>query len=142
MSISSLPYAIARTDIVFESFDGDAVVLDLGQGRYYGFSDSGSQVWQALILQVPPAALVGQACAGQALSASDVEGFVGRLLGFGLLAASPEASPVPLPAAIAEALQAAREPLSVEMHDELADLLLVDPIHDVEEQAGWPIRKQ
>jgi hypothetical protein len=127
---------------VFESFDGDAVVLDLGQGRYYGFSDSGSQVWQALAMQVPPAAIVGHPCAGYALTEADLNTFIARLLGFGLLAESPDARPAPMPAALAAALQSAREPLSVDMHDELADLLLVDPIHDVEEQAGWPIRKQ
>ncbi|TIT11789.1 MAG: PqqD family protein, partial [Mesorhizobium sp.] len=38
-------YAVASKDIVFESFDGEAVVLDLASGKYFGFSDSGSRVW-------------------------------------------------------------------------------------------------
>ena len=27
------------------------------------------------------------------------------------------------------------------MFSDLADLIMADPIHDVEETAGWPIRK-
>jgi hypothetical protein len=38
-------YAVASRDIVFESFDGEAVVLNLANGKYFGFSDSGSRVW-------------------------------------------------------------------------------------------------
>jgi len=41
-------YAVASKDIVFETFDGEAVVLDLSSSQYFGFSDSGSKVWQAL----------------------------------------------------------------------------------------------
>ena len=32
--------------------------------------------------------------------------------------------------------------LTVEKHDELADLLQADPIHDVDEAMGWPIVRQ
>ncbi|RVB09604.1 PqqD family protein, partial [Mesorhizobium sp. M7A.F.Ca.CA.004.05.1.1] len=46
-------YAIASKDIVFESFDGEAVVLDLTTGKYFGFSDSGSRLWDALSSGVP-----------------------------------------------------------------------------------------
>ncbi|TJX18257.1 MAG: PqqD family protein, partial [Mesorhizobium sp.] len=32
-------------------------------------------------------------------------------------------------------------PLKVDVHDDLADLIMVDPIHEVEEPLGWPAVK-
>ncbi|TIX09696.1 MAG: PqqD family protein, partial [Mesorhizobium sp.] len=31
---------------------------------------------------------------------------------------------------------------NVSVHDDLADLIIVDPIHEVEEPLGWPAVKQ
>jgi len=135
-------YAVSSSDIVYETFDGDAVVLDLASGRYFGFSDSGSCVWEALIAQVPPASLVGRACGSEQLSAADLDAFIARLTEFGLLSPAADAVSAPLSAELAQRLAAAREALKIDMHDELADLVMVDPIHDVDEPAGWPAVKQ
>ncbi|MBN9216335.1 MAG: PqqD family peptide modification chaperone [Mesorhizobium sp.] len=129
-------YTVASKDIVFESFDGEAVVLDLSTGKYFGFSDSGSGVWQALSSGVGVQAIAE----ASAIEAADLEGFISRLLEFGLLA--PADTPgLPMPNDIVSALAAAREPLSVDVHDDLADLIVVDPIHEVEEPLGWPAVK-
>ncbi|TPN89919.1 PqqD family protein [Mesorhizobium sp. CU2] len=128
-------YAVASKDIVFESFDGEAVVLDLSNGKYFGFSDSGSAVWQALSSGVSMQALTGM------VDAAALEAFVARLVEFGLLAPS-DAPPQPLPDNLPAALAAAKEPLNVSIHDDLADLIIVDPIHEVEEPLGWPAVKQ
>ena len=128
-------YAVASKDIVFESFDGEAVVLDLSNGKYFGFSDSGSAVWQALSRGVGIQALTGS------IDAAALEAFVARLVEFGLLAPS-DAAPQPLPSDFPAALAAAKEPLNVSIHDDLADLIIVDPIHEVEEPLGWPAVKQ
>ncbi|WP_137929001.1 PqqD family peptide modification chaperone [Mesorhizobium comanense] len=130
-------YRVASKDIVFESFDGEAVVLDLSTGKYFGFSDTGSGVWQALSSGVGVQAIAE----ASAIAAADLEGFISRLLEFGLLAPA-DAPGQPLPGEIVSALAAAREPLSVDVHDDLADLIVVDPIHEVEEPLGWPAVKQ
>jgi hypothetical protein len=31
---------------------------------------------------------------------------------------------------------------AIEVYDDLAELMLADPIHDVDEQAGWPTPRQ
>ncbi|ESY46083.1 PqqD family protein [Mesorhizobium sp. RSR380A] len=134
-------YAVASKDIVFESFDGEAVVLDLSNGKYFGFSDSGSRVWQALSSGVATEALVGAAAAAAKISLADLESFVARLLDFGLLA--PAETPAqPLSGELSSALAASNEQLKVDVHDDLADLIIVDPIHEVEEPLGWPAVKQ
>lgn len=132
-------YAVASRDIVFESFDGEAVVLDLSNGKYFGFSDSGSKVWQALSSGVGTEALIRSA-AGR-IDAAAIEAFITQLVEFGLLAPS-SATPLPSSDDLPAALAAASEPLTVSVHDDLADLIIVDPIHEVEEPLGWPAVKQ
>lgn len=134
-------YAVASKDIVFESFDGEAVVLDLSNGKYFGFSDSGSKVWQALSSGVGTEALIQSAAGAAAIDAAALEAFIAQLVEFGLLAPS-SATPLPSSDDLPAALAAASEPLNVSVHDDLADLIIVDPIHEVEEPLGWPAVKQ
>ncbi len=134
-------YAVASRDIVFESFDGEAVVLNLANGKYFGFSDSGSTVWQALSSGVDARALIGLNAGGSTLGAAELEHFISQLLELGLLVPS-ETAAQPLPGELPAELAATSEPLHVSIHDDLADLIIVDPIHEVEEPLGWPAVKQ
>lgn len=135
-------YAIASKDIVFESFDGEAVVLDLATGKYFGFTDTGSCLWEALSSGVSPANLIGATTGSGQVSAADLDGFVARLLEFGLLTPAAGRAAQPLSQALIDQLANAAEPAQVDIHDDLADLILVDPIHEVEEPQGWPAVKQ
>ncbi|WP_258052089.1 PqqD family protein [Mesorhizobium sp. INR15] len=134
-------YAVASKDIVFESFDGEAVVLDLATGKYFGFSDSGSRIWEALSSGVPASELIDAATAVGTVGAGEIDSFIGQLLEFGLLVPASGA-PALLSSELLTQLAQAREPLKVDLHDDLADLIVVDPIHDVEEPLGWPAVKQ
>jgi Coenzyme PQQ synthesis protein D (PqqD) len=35
-------------DVVFRDLDGEAVILDLGSGTYFGLNDVGTRVWQLI----------------------------------------------------------------------------------------------
>jgi len=131
-------YRIASRDVVSESFDGDIVVVDLATGRYFSLSRSGGALWEMLSAGVSPAA-IGKAagCAPEPVAA-----FAETLLGHRLLARQPGV-PASLPDAQAIArLAAAGDVPEVTVFDDLADLFTADPIHDVEEPAGWPVVKQ
>ncbi|TIN27546.1 MAG: PqqD family protein [Mesorhizobium sp.] len=134
-------YAISSKDIVSESFDGEAVVLDLSCGKYFGFSDSGSRIWQALSSGVDAQALIGLTAGASTIGPAELEGFVSQLLELGLLVRL-DAPAQPLPGDLLAELAATSEPLTVSVHDDLADLIVVDPIHEVEEPVGWPAVKQ
>lgn len=140
--MQQLVYAVASEDIVFESFDGEAVVLDLSTGKYFGFSDSGSRIWQALSSGVAAHALVGQAAGGATISLAELDGFISQLLEFGLLVRAIDAPAQPLSGELLAQLAGTSEPLKVDIHDDLADLIVVDPIHEVQEPLGWPAVKQ
>ncbi|WP_187970889.1 PqqD family protein [Aquibium microcysteis] len=133
----SVPYAVANQDIAFESFDGDVVVVDLGNGKYYSFSDGGSAVWESLMAGVAPAELVTTSSFG-----GEIPAFLATICDYGLLVPRPEVAPVPLSASLADQVSRAKEPPDVSVFDDMADLFVADPIHDVEEPEGWPAVKR
>lgn len=131
-------HRVASRDVVSESFDGDIVVVDLRTGRYFSLSRSGGALWQMLSVGASPAA-IGLA-AGQDTAA--IAAFAATLRGHGLLAKSTEGSgSEPDAEAVARFIGAGDTP-EIDVFDDLADLFTADPIHDVEEPAGWPVVKQ
>jgi hypothetical protein len=130
---------VAGRDIVSESFDGDIVVLDLNSGKYFSFTDAGCGIWEALAAGAPTEALLS---ASTNYSAADFESFLGKLLDHQLLAVRENAADHPLPNDLLEKIRSAREKPDLFVFDDLADLFKADPIHDVEEPAGWPVVKQ
>jgi hypothetical protein len=116
--------------VVFEEFDGDLVVLDLSTGRYFGFNQTATLLWRALIDGAAPADIV--------TAAPDLPGvaeFVEKLVGHGLLIASDA---VAQQGWASEALAQSNTAPTVDLYDDLADLILSDPIHDVDAESGWP----
>lgn len=134
----SATYGLASDEIVSESFDGDIVVLDLASGKYFSFSDSGCTIWEALIAGLPVAAIrAGNPSFGD----MGFDGFLATLLEHALLA-PVDAGPEPSRAAeLLARLGVATGRPEIFVFDDLADLFKADPIHDVAEPAGWPVRK-
>jgi hypothetical protein len=128
-------YAVPGAGVVSEAFDGDIVVLDLDSGRYFSFTDSGCALWEALVEGIAPVALLHE---GNVYTKDDVEKFVQELIEFRLVAAIAEPATSEVSEAMGAKLSQAKEKLEISVYDDLADLFLFDPIHDVEEGAGWP----
>jgi hypothetical protein len=38
-----------RGDVIFKEIDGEAVLLDIARGTYFGLDPIGTRVWQALV---------------------------------------------------------------------------------------------
>lgn len=124
----SVRYKIAGPDIVHESFGGDLVVLNLRSGQYFGLNTSGAALWSAII--------EGQDATG--LSADDTSkksasDFVAQLLDYELIVRDDLADE-DAPTAYISFLT----PPTIEAYDDLSDLIVADPIHDVDQNAGWP----
>jgi hypothetical protein len=114
-----------RPDVIDEVFDGEAVLINLRLGRYYALDARATEVWRMV-------------CSGAAFedvvaarADEDVRTFLARLveedlvvLEGGPLPAAPAANGHPVP--------------GLEVFTDLEDLLLLDPIHDVDPGTGWP----
>lgn len=71
--------AIATTQM-----DGETVMMDTEQGKYFGISGSGKLLWELLAEEQDVDALTGKICAAYEVEPSvaraDVEAFLSRLL--------------------------------------------------------------
>ena len=132
-------YRVCAPAVVSEVIDGEAIIMDLRSGHYFSTDGSGALVWQAIAGGATRAAIL--AWAEQAFDAEparisgDLDAFTAQLVEHGLIEA-------------AQATEAALEPVArgayrtpvLSVYTDMQDLLLLDPIHDVDE-AGWPTRK-
>lgn len=129
-------YAVFGRGIVSEAFDGDVVVLDLDSGRYFSFTDAGCALWEGLVEGASPQTLIEHT---DVATADEVRAFLQILLDNKLLKPVDEpATPDVQPQTLHKLAQANENP-AVSIFDDLADLFLADPIHDVEDEAGWPV---
>ena len=116
--------AANRPDVIDEVFDGEAVLINLRHGRYYALDERATAVWRV----ISDGAAVDDVVAQR--PGEDVVSFLARLAeedlvgvsGGALPETTPNGDPVP----------------GLEVFTDLEDLLLLDPIHDVDPQTGWP----
>jgi hypothetical protein len=77
-------------DVVFRELDGEAVLLDLASGRYFGLNAVGTRVWTALAGGATAAeavdAVAAEFDAPPAEIAADIDALVADLIARGLLA--------------------------------------------------------
>lgn len=132
-------YRLASQDIVHEEFDGEMVVLNLLSGHYFALNKSGSVLLNGLLQGHAPEALISVSSAR--ISAEDASSFLRELVTHELLAADSSQSPTPLDATTFQAAQLLTEKPALEIHDDLADLIIADPIHESAETVGWPTQK-
>jgi hypothetical protein len=134
-------FRINEPKVVSETLDGEAILIDLETGNYYSMNASGSMVWDLLLLGQPVHAIVESASqrygADTATAGPLIDAFVDQLLASGLIVANGIAAAEP-PAAWTGLPEAFVAP-AMERYDDMQEMLLADPIHDVA-QAGWPNR--
>lgn len=143
-SIANMFFDSPQPDVVFEESDAEVVVVNLKDGVYYFLSGPAAFVWMAVHSGSTGQEVVSQISSlgevPESLSA-DVLGFLGRLIELGLLNSirdSQKASQLPIP--VAAYFPDGYRPPELETYADLQDILLLDPIHDVDE-TGWPSRK-
>ncbi len=141
--------ALNLTNVVHETIDGETILIHLGTGTYYSLDGAGATVWQLLAEGVAHDELAAQLGAryesDPALVEPSVASFVDELLEEGLLVAVEPGSAPPTPPVAGEGNGngvppgggAFVEPV-LHKYTDMQEFMLVDPLHDVEADAGWP----
>lgn len=134
-------YSTSVPNIASELFDGELVIAHYGSGLYYSISASGALIWQGLRHGLADTEVEGWLAAhypGQeAEIASVVTSFIDRLNDEALLI--PLTTDVPRGPPLPRLNGGRFEAPMIERFDDLQELLLVDPVHEVD-SAGWPRR--
>jgi Coenzyme PQQ synthesis protein D (PqqD) len=128
--------------VIHESIDGEVVVINLETGNYYSMRGSGAGIWE--LLQSRPAIARSEFVDGIAESYGgahdEVAAAIGELLdelvSEGLLVGA-DSSPDDVVPLESQALGVPFERPVLEKYTDMQDLVLLDPVHEVDQQ-GWP----
>lgn len=132
-------YQPASADIACEEFDGEMVILNLASGHYFALNRSAAALTTGLLQGFAIEALTSIEGAG--FTAEQAAHFFKELTVHELVAPDHSNVPVPLDTVIRSSINGLTEPPTLEVHADLADLIIADPIHDSDESVGWPIQK-
>lgn len=117
--------------VAAEDFDGETVIINFETGRYFSLCGAAPWIWDQLASGARVADLAARAPADAAREIADA---VGTLAAEGLVIAAPHA-----PGLVAEAPAPWLTP-RIEIFSDLAELVALDPVHEVNAMMGWPHR--
>jgi hypothetical protein len=138
-------YRLRDANVVSEIIDEEAIIMDLDSGSYFSAEGAGAVIWDGMVCGFEAAQIKQRILQSFSLDSArletDFEDFVAALLANKLVELADGAVPpsvdwsMPLPAR----KRGYDQPV-LNRYDDMQDLTLLDPIHDVEE-TGWPNRK-
>jgi hypothetical protein len=137
----SRTYRANAPKVVYEDFEDETVLINLDSGSYYSFSGSGALIW-GRIVSGESIASVMEYLREHFPDATDialsVEDFVRELVEENLIVKNSSGTAKNIKQAKAKIPSLAQfEKPVLQKYSDMQDLLLLDPIHEVDE-AGWP----
>lgn len=135
--------------IVHETIDGETILMDLRSGNYFSIEKSGAVIWEILHQRgdVDDLLKKSEEFSGPGQSKqikTDIQNFVKKLLEESLLREAERTETPELTEELLNSLKEAistMETLEVNKYSDMQEMLLLDPIHDVDEK-GWPEPKK
>jgi hypothetical protein len=137
--IEASRYRLNEPTVISEVIEGEAIILNFERGSYYNLNSSARAIWEDLIAGLAPARITERQATRFGLEpdqlGEDVSGLVKQLLSEQLIvpAESGTTEEPPIQPAGSEYLKP-----EMEKFTDLQELLLLDPIHEVDE-TGRPL---
>jgi Coenzyme PQQ synthesis protein D (PqqD) len=126
--------------VVHETIDGETILIHLGTGTYYSLDGVGAEAWELLAAGATRETLLAFARRRYLGDPVEIElgllGLVDRLLEEGLLVERDE-----LPGSKSNGRPGGQVEFAVpvlQAYTDMQEFMLVDPLHEVDEVAGWP----
>ena len=140
-------YQIEAASVVSDVIDGEAVMLHRSSGDYFSTDGAGCLIWQWIEVGRSRGRmqrdLEARFAADPGAIAAALDAFIVDLLSHQLVReAEPAVEPEKAPAPAWSDDRVAFTPPVLNIYSDIRNLLLLDPIHDVAEEAGWPVPKQ
>lgn len=138
-----MTYEVNTVNAISETLDGETIVINLKSGAYFSMNETGSRIWESIVARRSTDAIVQSLLANYTATKEEVEGtlasFVAELQKNELVSVAADASEPPVEAASTEK----KDFVAPEIHayEDMREMLLADPIHDVSE-VGWPTLKK
>jgi hypothetical protein len=136
--------AVNRDKIAHEIVEDEVIIINLETGAYYHLRETGVDVWRAIEQGASREqlieALAERSGAGRDAAKEAASAFVDELAREEIVVFEPGDGASPPLELGAPGKKLSLDTLQLAKYTNMSDLLLLDPIHDVDEQ-GWPHRR-
>ncbi len=131
-------YELNNPPMIAEIVEGEVIAIDLERGSYYSLLGAAAQVWGSVVAGRNAQEILAAVAPVPAPGSLDASllGFLDALLAEQLIRPAPEKGLAAAPIAPLAPWPAAS--LRFERFTDMQDLLILDPIHEVDDEAGWP----
>jgi hypothetical protein len=135
-------YRLNAPDVSAEDFDGEVLAINLKNGHYHSLRGAGFQVWTLLIRGYSldeTIGIIARTYPNEAkVAAEDSRKFVMELVSAQLIV--PMDGPIGSMRANVDLLNVVGPYMTpvLESYTDMQELLLIDPIHEVDVLTGWP----
>lgn len=135
--------------VVCETIDGEVVIVNLDKGIYYSLLKTGADIWSRIERQLDRHQIIQEVARSYDGSVEEIEiaidEFIANLLAEELIVIDPQPRVANTDNSL-EILETSGskphfEKPMLEKFTDMEDLLLLDPIHEVDVAAGWPTTK-
>ena len=134
--------------IVHETIDGETVILNLDKGNYYSLVGIGADIWAFIENDATVGSIIEKISNNYQGERGDIDvainKFVSELMQEGLVIPDNENNPeneesshIQVQTGLNEN-KPSFEALKLNKYTDMQDLLLLDPIHEVDDKKGWP----
>jgi hypothetical protein len=143
-------YRVNTPDVIYENVDNEVLIIEFNTGNYYSTNNSGGEIWELLAAGAPVSEIIQNMRAKYNAGNGDIKAAVNQLISELLEEnlISPEkiepGSASGHAAGINTSASSERldfEPPVLQKYSDMQELLLLDPIHEVDE-TGWPAPKK
>ena len=134
-------FEMASPEVIAEDFGGEIVAIHLESGRYYSLRGLAGAIWKDMNAGYALETISDALAKTDEALATASRSFVEELKAENLVRPRSAAdTPVALPMSVT-AVRADTEMPRLEAFDDMSDLIKADPIHEVNEGLGWPVRR-
>ncbi len=144
-------FSIDTAVVVSDIIDGEAIMLHRGSGDYFSADGVGCLIWQGIGEGQSRGRILDRLnarFAGRAEIETTLDTFLAELAAHDLVREIADGVPPAVEAAIEPPTERASEPGHpfrppvLHVYSDIRNLLMLDPLHDVAEMAGWPTPKR
>jgi hypothetical protein len=141
MLLESIAYIRKTKGIASESFEDETVIINMNEGSYFNIKGSANEIWDYLKMDSSISNLNNYLkSVFSDVNSNEVETFINQLYNYGLIekmnATQPERHNFDV-----ENKKLFQTP-EIELFTDMQELMLLDPVHDVDSVEGWPVKKK
>jgi hypothetical protein len=144
------PLRVNTPMVVHEAIDGETIILNLDSGFYYSLVETGAKIWDLLASMNSADDIVKKLCLYYEGNENEIDNavtsFISELIAEGLIISDHETAKElsydagGISQSDERTIKIEFKPPALNKYSDMQDLLLLDPIHDVDID-GWPTVK-